>query len=305
MLPLVLRDRTRLSHRKGFTLIELLVVIAIIAILASILFPVFGRARDNARRSSCLSNLKQLGLAWMQYSDDYDQINMPIATAVSGNWPGGSMFSSRVCLQPYVRNTQIFVCPSEGQQNINSTTGLSYAYNWNLGATWNKVGNYFMTSPLKAQAGVPLPSQTPAFVESAPTGQPNWSNGFVLHLIGTGPMVMGVQSVQGANTFSGCGQGYPRMNAHFGGVNMLFADGHVKWYGRSRKVRTRMPATGGPLWVTEEGIPLTGAANGSGTPSFCGAIYDVPSPGSLDLDYNADGTVGTAGPTPTNLTGFD
>lgn len=60
-------------HRKAFTLIELLVVIAIIAILASILFPVFARARENARRTSCVSNLKQLGLGMMQYTQDYDE----------------------------------------------------------------------------------------------------------------------------------------------------------------------------------------------------------------------------------------
>jgi prepilin-type N-terminal cleavage/methylation domain-containing protein len=60
-------------HRKAFTLIELLVVIAIIAILASILFPVFARARENARRTSCLSNLKQIGMGFMQYTQDYDE----------------------------------------------------------------------------------------------------------------------------------------------------------------------------------------------------------------------------------------
>lgn len=63
----------RKKSKHGFTLIELLVVIAIIAILASILFPVFARARENARRSSCMSNLKQLGLAFMQYTQDYDE----------------------------------------------------------------------------------------------------------------------------------------------------------------------------------------------------------------------------------------
>ena len=61
------------KHRRGFTLIELLVVIAIISLLAAILFPVFSRARENARRSSCLSNLKQIGLGMMQYTQDYDE----------------------------------------------------------------------------------------------------------------------------------------------------------------------------------------------------------------------------------------
>ncbi|RYG53119.1 DUF1559 domain-containing protein, partial [bacterium] len=65
------------TTRKAFTLIELLVVIAIIAILAAILFPVFGRARENARRSSCQSNLKQIGLGIMQYTQDYDERIIP------------------------------------------------------------------------------------------------------------------------------------------------------------------------------------------------------------------------------------
>src|SRR5688572_16253581 len=78
---------------KGFTLIELLVVIAIIAILASILFPVFARARENARRSSCQSNLKQLGLGFIQYTQDYDE-KLPATGEISdsplGSWvPGG------------------------------------------------------------------------------------------------------------------------------------------------------------------------------------------------------------------------
>lgn len=69
------------NRTKGFTLIELLVVIAIIAILAAILFPVFARARENARRSSCQSNLKQIALGWMQYNQDYDEMMVQIGRA--------------------------------------------------------------------------------------------------------------------------------------------------------------------------------------------------------------------------------
>src|SRR4028119_422853 len=80
----------RKQYRAGFTLIELLVVIAIIAILAAILFPVFARARENARRASCQSNLKQLGLAFAQYTQDYDEM---LPNAVDGSSgataPGG------------------------------------------------------------------------------------------------------------------------------------------------------------------------------------------------------------------------
>ena len=105
--------RTR-GARRGFTLIELLVVIAIIAILAAILFPVFARARENARRASCSSNLKQIGLGLMQYSQDYDE-KQPLGG--SNTWNNTEQLTWRQLIQPYVKSTQLFVCPS------NSATG--------------------------------------------------------------------------------------------------------------------------------------------------------------------------------------
>src|SRR5205814_83195 len=100
--------------RRAFTLIELLVVIAIIAILAAILFPVFAQARDKARGASCLSNEKQIGLAIMQYVQDYDEsypfLNVkwtPIAPASRLE----TGFDQPI--QPYVKNTGVFTCPSD------------------------------------------------------------------------------------------------------------------------------------------------------------------------------------------------
>src|SRR6476646_9508495 len=95
---------------RGFTLIELLVVIAIIAILAAILFPVFGRARENARRSSCQSNLKQIGLGVIQYTQDYDE-RMP--TNSLGIGPSIQIVIWPQMVQPYLKSTQIFQCPSD------------------------------------------------------------------------------------------------------------------------------------------------------------------------------------------------
>ncbi|HEY0074414.1 MAG TPA: DUF1559 domain-containing protein, partial [Abditibacteriaceae bacterium] len=110
----------RNQARKGFTLIELLVVIAIIALLAAILFPVFARARENARKSSCSNNLKQLAVGVAQYTQDFDEA-FPFAwNPVSG---------SNVCwwqlIYPYVKSTQVYSCPSDSSRipGGNSFTG--------------------------------------------------------------------------------------------------------------------------------------------------------------------------------------
>ena len=98
---------------KGFTLIELLVVIAIIAILAAILFPVFAQAREKARQTTCLSNMKQIGLALMMYTDDYDETYPNANGGGSGISPSDPSMRAYTCLlEPYVKNTALFVCPS-------------------------------------------------------------------------------------------------------------------------------------------------------------------------------------------------
>lgn len=140
--------------KKAFTLIELLVVIAIIGLLAAILFPVFSRARENARRSSCQSNLKQIGLGIIQYIQDYDE-KVPSAghkldAANAQGCPGAN--GSQHCqpwhgvIMPYVKSTQVFACPSNQQrtkivnnsQNIWGTVypkGIPYSYMCNGAAS--------------------------------------------------------------------------------------------------------------------------------------------------------------------------
>lgn len=112
---------SREPRRSGFTLIELLVVIAIIAILAAILFPVFAKAREKARQTSCLSNAKQIGLAFMQYAADYDSI-FPAMFWSNGRWePDGIYWVGQ--LMPYSKNQQVYICPSTRDSTC------SYAYN--------------------------------------------------------------------------------------------------------------------------------------------------------------------------------
>src|SRR5712691_10556824 len=128
-----------LSKRRGFTLIELLVVIAIIAILAAILFPVFAQAREQARKASCLSNTKQIGLALAMYRQDWDTAG-PFAGWEAGpqgqfdtNGPTSKFHEDwQFTLQPYVKNAQMFRCPSDKVAYVNRP--ISYLYNNQLNA---------------------------------------------------------------------------------------------------------------------------------------------------------------------------
>jgi prepilin-type N-terminal cleavage/methylation domain-containing protein/prepilin-type processing-associated H-X9-DG protein len=115
--------------RRGFTLIELLVVIAIIAILAAILFPVFAQAREKARQTQCLSNLKQTGTGLMMYSQDYDEWNPPMRNVADSDWRdnwqdfnnpnlAGQTPNFLGSLSPYIKNNQVFGCPSAPNESV-------------------------------------------------------------------------------------------------------------------------------------------------------------------------------------------
>jgi prepilin-type N-terminal cleavage/methylation domain-containing protein/prepilin-type processing-associated H-X9-DG protein len=135
---------------RGFTLIELLVVISIIALLAAILFPVFARARENARRTSCASNLKQIGLASAQYVQDYDGIYAPAyqsynnsaASLGDGSAQGlDNVASYYDLLLPYVKSDQIFMCPSHPNPGSRKAANLKRVVDGGL-IIYNRIFSY-------------------------------------------------------------------------------------------------------------------------------------------------------------------
>lgn len=147
---------------RGFTLIELLVVIAIIAILAAILFPVFAAAREKARQTTCASNERQIGLALLQYVQDYDEV-APCGTSLNSWWTGISAIGPGWAgqLYPYIKSAGIFVCPSD---TLASPTTLSYAGNWNVFGTY--FPNYPKGTPSTTSEWA-APSSTVAILEIA------------------------------------------------------------------------------------------------------------------------------------------
>jgi prepilin-type N-terminal cleavage/methylation domain-containing protein/prepilin-type processing-associated H-X9-DG protein len=231
------------QKRIGFTLIELLVVIAIIAILASILFPVFGRARENARRSSCQSNLKQIGLGFMQYTQDNDE-NFPSGSRGSlGQGWGGAIF-------PYIKSAQVYQCPNDATTGSTTSGVTCYpnSYIGNLNLMRRDPGS--ATDPHLGQsiAAQVAPAKTVMLTEVQGIHAPLLSiqeiNGGaadpVVSAVTNGGN--GTLSVYPFSTGNGTGGdmvtgplgNYPNAAAkpprHFDGANYLMCDGHVKWF---------------------------------------------------------------------------
>ncbi|HEY3332787.1 MAG TPA: DUF1559 domain-containing protein [Capsulimonadaceae bacterium] len=145
-------------NRTGFTLIELLVVIAIIAILAAILFPVFAKAREKARQATCQSNLKQMGIGFVQYVQDYDE-KFPtdgFLLTAAANTPATSSWAAEI--YPYEKSTGVFKCPND--TGVASTTGpaypISYGMNYNLDGQSQAVATSVAVTVLAAEVDDPL-----------------------------------------------------------------------------------------------------------------------------------------------------
>jgi prepilin-type N-terminal cleavage/methylation domain-containing protein/prepilin-type processing-associated H-X9-DG protein len=222
----------RCYRKRAFTLIELLVVIAIIAILAAILFPVFARARENARRASCQSNLKQIGLAIMQYSQDYDEKMV----FVSNYDQGGVTMTWQDTLNPYTKSYEIFNCPSDarkrdGSHGAKPNTNTYSGYVGNhcgvaYGSGNNKVGpmsfqNSTGTIRSIGLAEFEVPSTTLMVFDSIGLTNQNASS--------CGPALGAVQTDASTGfRMIGAGTNMSIVERHLETANVLWADGHVK-----------------------------------------------------------------------------
>ncbi len=215
--------------KRGFTLIELLVVIAIIAILAAILFPVFARAREKARQTSCLSNTKQIGFACMQYVQDYDEKYPPglvgADPAEQGPVSQSSYFTTYKLtadtIYPYVMNVQIFRCPSSS-----STSGYSGNYGFN-----RRLCVDARSASVLGLSDVQRPAETVMCLDAGPyMGDESYltsPTGSFWYYPGTA----GGRDPASLSPYplTGWSAGDFVNGRHNGGVNIAFADGHSKW----------------------------------------------------------------------------
>jgi len=261
------KEEVIMHARKGFTLIELLVVIAIIAILAAILFPVFATAREKARQTTCLSNHKQVILAFLQYANDYDE-TWPLAnyyTPSTGVWGHNNLVTTPTSYfghsstrdaywsnstQPYLNNLSVLRCPSASKENTDASgMTLDQAHGYAYSETYNAYLNQWPS------AGSPQPADVIAFSEG-------WGKAYVPRYAGHFPLLAsGTSTATGEGIFiaddggAHCAQPWVltvevenTVWVHGQGSNYAYMDGHCRYQ--------RNPSANSPWASTDDtGLP--------------------------------------------------
>jgi prepilin-type N-terminal cleavage/methylation domain-containing protein/prepilin-type processing-associated H-X9-DG protein len=207
--------------QRAFTLIELLVVIAIIAILAAILFPVFAQAREKARQASCLSNMKQIGVAVGMYNQDNDGVYIP------QNGLGATTLRWPILVDTYIKNRQVYVCPSRPDITCDGTSLQNNGYcGYGL--------NYWVNSwyyPDSTDAGIIRPAETIYIAETGAQGEGNPSDGSYIVYPSFYRENYPANAPYGKNVAANK-QTARLANRHGGGLNVLWCDHHAKWIKR-------------------------------------------------------------------------
>jgi len=203
-------EALRATNRRAFTLIELLVVIAIIAILAAILFPVFAQAREKARQTSCLSNVKQIMLGEMMYAQDYEETH-----SFTWGWaPTWEPWHQQI--NPYIKNQNVWACPSDAWDR-GGAPAVSYSQNFRYPEGswgWAEDSPQYLMSPVAApESSIPAPATT-ILVAERPNWYHQWAQGWATEVF------------HDTGEFNMKGGGATQ---HNGGGNYGFCDGHAKW----------------------------------------------------------------------------